>query len=382
MLKNMDTGKSSIIHRIFPSSPNSNISIFSHFVLPYVSVAFITYGVMFILALIDIPLDNMIKPYQEVKTPFLLDLNQIMMFLITLPILIVFLVTERIIIPDGLGKIEESGVLVVKEIDEEKIVDIWERRYQKLNILGQLVGIIVGILVAYFNYKALFIGKNTFWGNVEGKTYIASWYFIICMFFLFFTVTFFIIRNITNSFLLRSVVSRSKIEIIPFHPDKCGGLEPIGKLGLRNQYLLSFIGLNIVALFLNDFIISDKSNYGLLIVGVVAYLVIGPIGFMGPLLPFRNAMKEDKIRLIHLVADRIKTEFTRVKNQINMGTLSEEDEKKFSRYKKISDMVSNLPVWPFDTHTLRKFFSAYFLPLISGIVSIYFEELIKIIMQP
>lgn len=376
MLKNLDTGKSSIIHRVFPSSPTSEISIFKHYVLPYISIALITYGAMFTLAVFSISLPKMIL-HPEVKTPFLLDINLILMFLISLPTLIVFLVTERVIIPDGLRKIKESGVLVTKQLDEDKIVKIWEKRYQIANVFGQLVGIIVGFLVAYSNYRVLFLGKDTFWGNVDGVIYFASWYFLICMFLLFFTVAVFVIRNVTTSFFLRSVVSHSRIEIIPFHPDKCGGLEPVGKLGLRNQYLLSIIGLNVVALYLNDVLIYDKSTIYLLILGVIAYLVIGPISFAGPLLPFRYAMKEDKIRLMYLVANRIKKEFSRVKNQINKGTLSEEDEKVLTRYKNISDMVGNLPVWPFDTLTLRKFFSAYILPLISGILSVYLEKLIN-----
>lgn len=102
---------------------------------------------------------------------------------------------------------------------------------------------------------------------------------------------------------------------------------------------------------------------------------------MGPLLPFRNAMEEDKNQVISLVASGITFEFNKLKTKILNGTITEDDETKIFRYKKIGELAENLPVWPFDTTTLRKFFSAYIIPLGTMIYTLFQEKIIQVLKQ-
>src|ERR1700693_2386967 len=70
--------------------------------------------------------------------------------------------------------------------------------------------------------------------------------FLWCVFCFFGLIPVYVVRGIATSFLLKDVVSRSKISMLPFHPDRSGGLRPVGEIGLRHQYFLTVIGLNMV----------------------------------------------------------------------------------------------------------------------------------------
>ena len=83
--------------------------------------------------------------------------------------------------------------------------------------------------------------------------------------------------------------------------------------------------------------------------------------FMVPLLPFRRGMVRTKAELISEVAQRLRIEFERLRIQIQTGKLTHEDEDLVGRLRKIGSVIDELPVWPFDAATLRKFASAYVL---------------------
>jgi hypothetical protein len=48
------------------------------------------------------------------------------------------------------------------------------------------------------------------------------------------------------------------------------------------------------------------------------------------------------------------------------GVISDEDEQLIERLRKIGAVIDELPVWPFDSGTLRKFLTAYIIPIISS----------------
>jgi hypothetical protein len=154
--------------------------------------------------------------------------------------------------------------------------------------------------------------------------------------------------------------------MLPFHPDKCGGLRPVGQLGLRNQTTLSILGLNVVILAVVSLSSLPRlpSQYHLIAVSAVAYLILGPIVFMAPLLPFRRGMLRTKSEWMSEVARRLRIEFDRLRIQIQSAQITKEDEDLVDRLRKIGSVIEELPVWPFDARTLRKFAGAYVVPLV------------------
>jgi hypothetical protein len=155
---------------------------------------------------------------------------------------------------------------------------------------------------------------------------------------------------------------------LPFHPDKAGGLRPVGHLGLRNQYALSLFGVNVALLLLvNQYLAKTDFLIGLTIAAIAGYLVVGPFVFVAALLPFRSAMQDNKARLMKTVALRMRFELDRVHAKLTKDDpITKDDEELVDRLRKISTVIDELPVWPFDAVTLRKFLTAYFVPIASA----------------
>jgi hypothetical protein len=96
-------------------------------------------------------------------------------------------------------------------------------------------------------------------------------------------------------------------------------------------------------------------------------VVLGPVVFMGPLLPFRAGMLRTKAELMGEVAQRLRIELQRLRTQLSAGQITREDEDLIDRLRKIGAVIDQLPVWPFDAGTSRTFVTAYVVPILGAI---------------
>ena len=117
--------------------------------------------------------------------------------------------------------------------------------------------------------------------------------------------------------------------MIPAHPDKAGGLLPVGRLGLRNQYAITVFGFNalIFLIVYSYFLKLDIALVGLMAAAIVSYLVLGPLVFLAPLLPFRGIMQRNKSQLMSEVAVRLRRELEQIRKKVPEELISKEDEK-------------------------------------------------------
>ena len=139
-------------------------------------------------------------------------------------------------------------------------------------------------------------------------------------------------------------------------------------MGLRNQYALSLVGVNVVIFVIMSTLYLHVSNWlnGLMVAAIVAYLILGPFVFLAPLLPFRDGMLKSKTELMGAVARRMRVELERLRAQLRTGPITKEDEELVERLRKIGAVINELPVWPFDAGTLRKFLTAYVIPIVGA----------------
>lgn len=104
--------------------------------------------------------------------------------------------------------------------------------------------------------------------TTDGELNPAGCTIVYCNLVTYMVVPVFVLRALCTIWFLHDLVRRSKIEVVPFHPDNCGGLKPVGQLGLRNQHLLTIVGINIVLMATrNLWIDADPGIY------VAAYLL-------------------------------------------------------------------------------------------------------------
>jgi hypothetical protein len=296
-------------------------------------------------------------------------MNVAFMFLVSFPVLLTLTVRDQFVLVSSLDRVRVDGVLVVPEDQAASISSLWKSRFRTLNVAAQMVGLLEGGLIAWLNYLTYRPAHLGFWIAVNGKLLPVGYVFLWCIGLFYAIVPIYILRNLGVSIFLKNLVAHAEISILPFHPDRSGGLRPVGEIGLRNQYCLSVLGANVVILIFVSFLYLKaipSSLDGLMVAAAIAYILLGPLVFIGPLLPFRAGMLRNKTELMSEVARRLRVELRRLRQQLEVGQITKDDEDLVDRLRKLGSVIDQLPVWPFDFGTFRKFLSAYVTPLLGA----------------
>src|ERR1044071_7693610 len=371
----LDTTGASLLHRLARGRGVVRI---------YVTAVILTYIPLAIAAVFFGPLAPFFAG-DGLRLPFLRDWNVAFLLLVSFPVIVIFTVTDDALLNRALAKIEEHGIISPDAATENVLEDRWPRIFRKVNLAAYVVGIVGGALVTTWNYLTYSPPNVGFWIARHGDLVPAGYLFLYCIFLVYAVIPLYIARSVATSFFLRDIVRRTELRMLPAHPDHCGGLRPIGHLGLRNQYVLSILGLNVVALVLvTHFYLTMTWSLRLLIVAAVTvYLLFGPVIFMGPLLSFRSGMIQAKERLMADVAQRLRIELTKLHEKVVTGaeTITKEEEGFIERLRKRGSVIDELPVWPFDARTLRRCVTAYIAPLILGAVGKRIGELLGQILR-
>jgi hypothetical protein len=330
----------------------------------YVGVVAITYIPLFLAVLLArLPLW---AKAESGPLPFFKDFGLGYALLVSLPTLVVLLVSDEDLLNGALKEVLQDGVVAIPEIAAASLKTKWEGICRRWNWISQGVAVPAGTIfgiATLFTYTAG--GVNT-WIAPGGSLNLASWVYCYCITLLYILVILYVVRSILLARFLRALVLVAPLRILPLHPDKCGGLRPVGRLGLRNQYTLTVLGINLVLLLgVWFYSLGHAAPIGdVLIPGAAAYLILGPIIFMAPLLPFRAGMQEAKRDWTHEVARVVRVELDRIRLQLAKNQITKPDEESLDRLRKVGAAIDELPIWPFDATTLRKFSTAYVLPVL------------------
>ena len=300
----LDTTKHSLLHLLFISKVNKN-KIGKPMIFKAVFIAICTtYLPMLIFSAFN-PIMLWTKT-NELEVPFFWDLNTGFLFLFSFPLLVVFLVIDDDILSTSLKKLQKDKILKVFPEQYLYLRNKWEEWFRICNLISQLAGTIIGIYIANLNFQAYVLTDVGFWIARDGKLLLAGWFYLFGITAFYTIATIYVSRSFCISLFCSDLLKPSKLSMVPGHPDKCGGLRPIGFLGLRNQYLLSVFGVNLIFLGYVSFVYLDNidSILPLLISAGFAYLTFGPLVFIGPLLPFPGKMLKSKEDLLLKVSKK------------------------------------------------------------------------------
>lgn len=311
------------------------------------------------------PLAAMWERTGDNSLPLLLDANIAFTFLVSFPVLMLLLVSDHDVLSSALRKVCETRAIAINEPQKEHLRSVWRAKFRRVNVLSLALGIPCSAALSWLTLRAYVWSGAGFWAISGTDVLMVGRVYLYCITLLYALITIYVARCICIAFFLRDVIAVSEINMLPFHPDGSGGLRPLGQVGLRNQYTLTILGLNIMVLaaITSTFLTHGIAEQVLIASAGVIYLVLGPIVFMGPLLPFRSAMQNRKLALLSEVTDRLRAEFERIRAQLPTMSVSQSDVDNIERLRKVVSMIDELPVWPFDARTLKKFASAYAMPL-------------------
>lgn len=307
-----------------------------------------------------------LKPDVVTRLPFLLDWNFTFTFLVSFPTLVLLIVSDEHVLALALQRVWVSGVISRDVADSRSFAQKWTARFGWANTYAYTFGLVLGAGLSWLTLRVYVWTAAGFWAAPAGTVGLIGFLYLACITLLYAVIAVFVTRSVMIAFFLGELVKLVTVRLLPFHPDGCGGLQPAGRLGLRNQYTLTILGLNIAILGVVTvrYLASHTPERELIATAVLAYAVLGPVVFMAPLLPFRAAMLRSKAVLMGELSDRLRIDFTKIRSKFQTEGLSAEDLETLERLQKVGAMIEGLPVWPFDARTLRTFASAYVVPFL------------------
>jgi hypothetical protein len=300
--------------------------------------------------------------------------------LVSLPSLVVLLVSDEHVLRASLDEVQRDGVIAFSETTAASLRATWRRYFRIWNLVAQLAGIGLGIALGILTLRTYLDPDVASWIAPNHRLQLTSFIYLYCIILLYTVIIIYVGRCIVISFFLRGLVAATPLRILPLHPDRCGGLRPVGRMGLRNQYTLTILGINIVLLLVvwTYLMPGATSLRDVLIPGSVVYLILGPVIFMAPLLPFRAGMQYAKKEWTHEVARVVRFEIDRLRGQLAKNEIDKSDEESIERLRKVGAAIDELPIWPFDPGTLKRFATAYVVPVALPLLGQAALDLLKV----
>ena len=157
------------------------------------------------------------------------------------------------------------------------------------------------------------------------------------------------------------------LRLQPLNPDNSAGLQPLGVLSLKISRILLgfglFVGLIFATVFFQPWAASTYLWWG--IEYMIIYVVLATFLFFYPLLSAHNLMREQKDQLLDRLSASIGVLYSEFYTELaNDGPNVEKNRiEQILNLRELYLEAGKMPIWPFDTETLIKFFGTVALPI-------------------
>ena len=267
--------------------------------------------------------------------------------------------------------LQASGVIVMDKRGKSTIKSYFSRR--SINYISLILGIIVGILYYVQHQRAdpLWFSKSQIALAIRVLLVIIPTGYVTWVY---------ILRLILNARLFRKMLH--DVNLHPLHPDRAGGLGPLGKYALTTTYLIA-LGGSVVALAEYTWFINGQFDDAYFFhVAFILYLILAPLSFFAPLVGAHNAMLVAKEKQIHKISKQFNQDFSRAYDQLERSADALKDNiEKIEQLQKLHKLTSEFPIWPYDFDTLRRFTLTMLTPIFTIIITMVLERILRYFMN-
>lgn len=265
-------------------------------------------------------------------------------------------------------ELQNSGVITIDAELLEKARGMINRKST------QIIALSVTILASSLNlYQDLNV--SPVWLNAS-PVFLALRYILLIVPTTYVTVTA-VVRYIVYAQVFRLVLRDVKLH--PLHPDKAGGLRPLGRYALRSTYPIAVAG-SVAAVAIYWSIINGEP-YTYVYLAAFAYIILAPWMFFAPLSSVHQAMLNAKNDLKTKISRQFNNDYSLAYNEISGSAKQLKDNlEKLEQLQKLHKMADAFPVWPFDIQTMRQFVLTMLSPVFSVLLSIGTNFLNKLLL--
>lgn len=195
---------------------------------------------------------------------------------------------------------------------------------------------------------------------------IATTAMYIILYFLLITIAY---KSYFSIRFLRRLREDFNIRVRPLHPDKCGGLKPVGNFCIKIDYILLIVGIVIAAI---SILPHSKELNIFIYFGLLLYVFLATFFFFYPLWTVHDSMKTQKNDLLSKLNEKLDSIYQEAYKEIaTKGTkINSEKLEKIKNLDTIYERANKMPIWPFDVGTLTRFLTTVLIPVLSIIVNI------------
>jgi hypothetical protein len=357
----------------------------SYYLGLYCAVVAVSFGLPFLTALLM--RQSLYTITVGLRLPFLRDYNVVFMSLVSLPCLFLLAVREQRLVPDCLSSLLESGVARFGSTMPDQFQQTWERRFRSANRRANILGVIAAVVASAMSASATLGGaRNTgpggptiqwqTFGAPSGLPNAAGWMFFLLQEGPFwFLLTTHVFRELYVGRLLTAFVQAAPLKVEPLHPDRAGGLHPVTRLALHYQIVIATLGLNIGPLLVTAKHLGRGTGPEVA-ASLILYLVLTPLAFLRPLLPFRSSMIAAKRQVLARISSSFSHHLDGAITDLDArGSGDSGHVEAVQKLRSLHDAVRAFPEWPFDIGTMKRFTGILVSPLYSAGFSLLCEWL-------
>lgn len=343
--------------------------------------AFVFVSWLLPLLYVSITQDRIVSPSKTLLLPYVRDLNVAVICLVSAPILLLLLLREKDLLSCVFTELREEGVLQGEPQAFGAAMTEWQRRFARINLLAQALGVASAIVACSVSYQATLDLHGRSWQTVgapPGAFNFSGWLFLVLQvapFYFLLAVT--VVREVGVVLMLRGITRSFPVDVQPLHPDGVGGLRPVARVAIHYQLIIAMVGVNIGSLIVVMRFLGLPAAHVYTWSTIPIYLVLAPLSFVAPLLPFRQAMLKSKRNRLRWISRHFRRGLKAVEQEVTKGTVKEDQLSRLEQLQKIHATIRRLPEWPLDFDTVRKFMATLLIPAVSALVSWALGQILK-----
>ncbi len=330
----------------------------------------ILYAVLIALGIVMIPVifayfdGNFINP--ALKADILGDYANMAFYFIGFPAMLVTAILYAGKFPEVLQQLRDNEIINTSDADWNRFKTRANEIYAKWYYTSgpHLIALVVTVSL-FFVFRN---PRNPIWYSLETDefVYLGGWAQLIVYYMTFYTFSLSLLNILATYRILKVLFAANRINVQPLHPDKCGGLAPLGALSRTLIYGIVFLGI-IVALnvHFNYYQFGRELTNPLQISIMLGYLLMAYVIFFLPLHAAHKPMKrakEEELKVIHHYIARfnkeIKKDFEEHRD-IDAGALEN-----FNNAREMYDITMQMPVYPYNVRTVVSFVSSVAVPVL------------------
>ncbi len=231
-----------------------------------------------------------------------------------------------------------------------------ERAYNNMFVvIGALVVSVVINVYHYWLRADSWMGINGGLPAIYGRLVIVVNYFMLIVIVYKCAVTVWILRHILNY---------EDIIVQPLHPDKCGGLLPLGRLALAINYFVTLTLIFFAVLFLFDPVGREPAYIAL----YVMFYVCAPVLLFTPVSRANRRMKECKTDALRELNRAFNHYYGQLRPESEGDGLAMGPAESIARVYGLYEIVVKMPVWPFDAGSFLRLVAPFLVPAVLFVV--------------